>query len=109
MIKFGTDGWRAIIAEDFTFANVKVVSQAIADYLRKKNKSRLTVVIGYDRRFLSAEFAQTVAQVLAANAIHVDVSDRDVPTPLVSFHCAHGNYDNDYRLSQSSPVQWIED
>jgi len=92
MIKFGTDGWRAVIAEDFTFENIKIVSQAIADYLKKKNKGRKKVVIGYDRRFLSQEFAETVGLVLAANKIKVVLSDKDVPTPTVSFHCVHGKY-----------------
>ena len=68
MIKFGTDGWRAIIAEDFTFENVRIVSQAIADYLKYNQKTKIKrVVIGYDRRFLSKEFARTVGCVLAAN------------------------------------------
>jgi len=93
MIKFGTDGWRAVIAEDFTFDNLKVVSQAIADYLKGKSGKKIKTVIGYDRRFLSKEFAQTVASVFAANNIKVVLSDRDVPTPAVSFHCLHGKYD----------------
>jgi len=94
MIKFGTDGWRAIIAEDFTFGNIKIVSQAIADYLKgnKKTKSK-RVVIGYDRRFLSKEFARTAGCVLAANKIKVTLSDRDVPTPAVSLHCRNKKYD----------------
>ncbi len=94
MIKFGTDGWRAIIAEDFTFENIKIVSQAISDYLKgnKKTKSK-KVVIGYDRRFLSKEFAQTVGCVLAANKIKVTLSNRDVPTPAVSLHCRNKKYD----------------
>ena len=94
MIKFGTDGWRAIIAEEFTFENVKIVSQAIADYLKenKKTKSK-RVVIGYDRRFLSKEFARTVGCVLAANKIKVTLSNRDVPTPVVSLQCQNKKYD----------------
>ncbi len=92
MIKFGTDGWRAVIAQDFTFDNLKIVSQAIADYLKKITKGSKKVVIGYDRRFLSKEFAQTVGLVLAANNIKVVLSDRDVPTPAVSFHCAKSKY-----------------
>ena len=90
MIKFGTDGWRAVIAEDFTFENVAKVSQAIADYLKGKGNKK--VVIGYDRRFLSKEFAQTVSCVLAANKIKVTLSDKDVPTPAVSLHCNHKKY-----------------
>lgn len=92
MIKFGTDGWRAVIAEDFTFENVKVVSQAIADYIKKNYKGKKRVVVGYDRRFLSCEFAQTVGLILAANNIKVVLSNRDLPTPVVSLHCAHKKY-----------------
>ena len=91
MIKFGTDGWRAVIAEDFTFDNVKIVSQAVADYLKKKKGKK--VVIGYDCRFLSAEFAKTVALVLAANKIKVTLANTNVPTPTVSFHCRYFKYD----------------
>jgi len=95
MIKFGTDGWRAIIAEEFTFENLKILSQAIADYLEQtaKKTKRKKVVIGYDRRFLSKEFAQTVGCVLAANNIKVNLSSRDVPTPAVSLHCREKKYD----------------
>ena len=60
MIKFGTDGWRAVIAQDFTFDNVKIISQAIAEYLNKQSSKSKKVVIGYECRFLSAEFAKTV-------------------------------------------------
>jgi alpha-D-glucose phosphate-specific phosphoglucomutase len=92
MIKFGTDGWRAIIAEDFTFENVKIMAQAVADYYNKQKKHN-RVVIGYDRRFLSQDFAQTTACVLAANGIKVVLSDRDIPTPTVSFECRYTGYD----------------
>jgi alpha-D-glucose phosphate-specific phosphoglucomutase len=80
-IKFGTDGWRAIISEDFTFENVRITSQAIADYFNGGNKG---MVVGYDWRFLSEKYACLVAEVLAANGIKVLLSDRAVPTPLVS-------------------------
>ncbi|MDD3296957.1 MAG: phosphoglucomutase/phosphomannomutase family protein [Candidatus Omnitrophica bacterium] len=93
MIKFGTDGWRAVIAEDFTFENVKIVSQAIADYLKGQPAKKKKIVVGYDRRFLSKEFAETASCVFAANGIKVALSDRDVPTPTVSFHCLYGKYD----------------
>ncbi|MFH1504702.1 MAG: phosphoglucomutase/phosphomannomutase family protein [Candidatus Omnitrophota bacterium] len=92
MIKFGTDGWRAVIADDFTFENLKLVSQAIADYLGGEGKGIKKTVIGYDRRFLSKEFAQTVGAVFAANNIKVVLSDRDIPTPTVSFHCLYNKY-----------------
>jgi len=93
MIKFGTDGWRAVIAEDFNFENVRIVSQAIADHLKCTVKGAKKVVIGYDRRFLSKEFAMEAALVLCANGIKTVVSDKDVPTPVVSFHCRHKKYD----------------
>ncbi len=86
-IKFGTDGWRAIIGEDFTFANVERVTQAAADYWRENPAAgtSATVVVGYDRRFLSREFAQCVAQVLAANQFSVILTPEPTPTPAVSF------------------------
>jgi alpha-D-glucose phosphate-specific phosphoglucomutase len=93
MIKFGTDGWRAVIAEDFTFQNVKVVSQAIADYLKGVKKKRKKVVVGYDCRFLSKEFATTVSLVLVANKIKVTLSEEVVPTPAVSLHSLVDGYD----------------
>jgi phosphomannomutase len=85
-IKFGTDGWRARIAEDFTFANVEIVTQALADYLKRQNPGKnLAVLIGYDRRFASDLFAQRAAEIFAGNEIKVDLFAIDVPTPLVSF------------------------
>ncbi|MBU1121465.1 MAG: phosphoglucomutase/phosphomannomutase family protein [Candidatus Omnitrophica bacterium] len=93
MIKFGTDGWRAVIAKDYTFDNVKILSQAIADYLKKEKRSQKKIVIGYDTRFLSDEFAITVACVLAANGVKVVLADSCVPTPVVSFHAKYNKYD----------------
>jgi phosphomannomutase len=85
-IKFGTDGWRARIAEDFTFANVEVITQALIDYLRTQNSAdNLAVLVGYDRRFASELFAQRTAEVFAGNGIATDLFAHDVPTPLVSF------------------------
>jgi phosphomannomutase len=80
-IKFGTDGWRGIIGDNYTFANLEIVSQAVADYLRKGK----TVAIGYDTRFLSDYFAETSARVLKNNGINVILSDRPIPTPALSF------------------------
>lgn len=85
-IKFGTDGWRARIAEDFTYANVEIVTQALADYIKTQNAtSTPKVVVGYDRRFLSEHFAARTAEVLAGNGFIVDLFNQDVPTPVVSF------------------------
>ncbi len=86
MIKFGTDGWRAVISEEFTFDNVKIVAQAMADFINKDPRAKdKQIVVGYDTRFLSERYAQTVACVLAANGIGVILTDRAVPTPAVSF------------------------
>ncbi len=80
-IKFGTDGWRAIIGDTYTFDNLKILSQATADYLGKGKK----VTIGFDTRFMSDKFASVVAQVLSNNGIKAVLSDRPVPTPALSF------------------------
>lgn len=86
-IKFGTDGWRAVIAEDFTFANVDRVAQATADYWRANPIAGTTqrVVVGYDRRFLSDQFARRTAEVLAGNGFQVTLTSEPAPTPSVSF------------------------
>jgi len=87
-IKFGTDGWRAVIAEDFTFANLDRVAQATADYWRSHPVDDVNgdrAIVGYDRRFLSEEFAARVAEVLAGNGFIVTLTDRPTPTPSVSF------------------------
>ncbi len=86
-IKFGTDGWRAVISEVFTFANVRIVAQAVADWVNKNNPSfaKKTVAVGYDNRFLSAEYARAFAEVLAGNGIGVYLSDTSLPTPALSY------------------------
>ena len=86
-IRFGTDGWRAVIAQDYTFENVRAVSLALAAYLYKHQKDKVAngVAIGYDTRFLSAEFAQTAAEVMAGAGIPVFLSDRDSPTPSIAW------------------------
>ena len=83
-IRFGTDGWRAVIADDYTFDNVRFVAQATADYLRRHNLTS-KVVVGYDTRFLSGSFAGAVAEVMAANDIPVALTSSFVPTPALSF------------------------
>lgn len=80
-IKFGTDGWRAIIADTYTFENVKILSQAVADYLGSGKK----VAIGFDTRFMSDKFAKAAAIVLKSNGITVVLSDQPTPTPALSF------------------------
>ena len=84
-IKFGTDGWRAVIADEFTFANVRFCAQGAADYLKQKGLADRGVYIGYDRRFASEDFAAAAAEVVAGNGIHVFLSPKAIPTPFVSF------------------------
>jgi phosphomannomutase len=86
-IKFGTDGWRAVIADDFTFANVERVAQATADYWNANPVSgtERKVVVGYDRRFFSDQFGQRVAEVFAGNDFRVVLTPDPTPTPSVSF------------------------
>jgi len=84
-IKFGTDGWRGIIARDFTFDNLSLVAQATMDYLNRDGSGEKGLVIGYDRRFLSRDFARRVAEVAAGNGIRVRLTDSYAPTPAVSW------------------------
>ena len=84
-IKFGTDGWRGVIAEDFTFANVQRAAEAIAQYVREEGDPSKGLVVGYDTRFLSAEFARHASEVVAAAGIPVTLADRATPTPAVSY------------------------
>ncbi|HKW29567.1 MAG TPA: phosphoglucomutase/phosphomannomutase family protein [Verrucomicrobiae bacterium] len=92
-IKFGTDGWRAVIAEGFTFANVARVAQATADYWKSEVQSpkskvfeyQLKAIVGFDRRFFSERFAQTSAEILAGNGFQVILTSEPTPTPSVSF------------------------
>ncbi len=84
-IKFGTDGWRAIIAEDYTFDNVRVCAQSVARYLLDRGVAQQGLVIGYDTRFQSEEFAAAVAEVAAANGVKAYLCDRFAPTPVVSW------------------------
>jgi phosphomannomutase len=85
-IKFGTDGWRAVIAEDFSFANVDRVAQAAADYWAANPVSgtEKKVIVGYDRRFLSDEFGRRSAEILAGNGFQVVLAPEPLPTPSVS-------------------------
>ncbi len=88
VIKFGTDGWRAVIADTFTFENVAILAQAMSLWVRKDAKKIpgevVRVAIGYDNRFLSKDFSETVASVLAANDIEVILSNASLPTPALS-------------------------
>src|SRR5579864_5050240 len=83
-IKFGTDGWRGIIADDFTFGNVRRVAQGTAQYMKTRSNDPLAIV-GYDCRFASEDFASAVADVFASNGIKTLVFDRPSPTQVASW------------------------
>lgn len=86
MIRFGTSGWRAVMGEEFTFQNVRIVIQAIADYLKKQfTADKISVVVDYDTRFLSEKYASEAAKILSHNQIHVYLSDRDAPTQAMAY------------------------
>ncbi len=89
-IKFGTDGWRAVIAREYTFGNLERVAQAYSDYLTSNAASKVPgtaglVVVGYDRRFMSERFAQRAAEVVAGNGLHVALFPEAQPTPIISW------------------------
>jgi alpha-D-glucose phosphate-specific phosphoglucomutase len=86
-IKFGTDGWRAVISDTFTFNNLRLVAQAIADYVRNEggNGHEPEVIIGFDTRFLSDRYAAEVARVMAGNGIVAWLTRADAPTPAISY------------------------
>ena len=85
VIKFGTDGWRGVIAEDYTFENVRICAQSVATYLHDIGKAENGFVVGYDTRFGSEYFAAAVAEVLAANGIVTHLCEQATPTPVVSY------------------------
>ncbi len=89
MIRFGTDGWRAIIADDFTVQNVRYCAQSLAEHILRDGQADPGVVIGYDTRFASERFAAAATEVMAGNGIHTYFCVRTVPTQVVSFGVRH--------------------
>jgi len=89
-IRFGTDGWRAVVADGFTFDNVRAVSQAVADLLQEDGGARAPVPVGHDVRFLGPRFAETVAAVLEGNGVPAILPDGPVTTPMVSCQVVAG-------------------
>ena len=85
MIKFGTDGWRGIIADTFTFENLRNASQGLADLILSKKELPKKIAIGFDRRFFSKEFARETACVMAQNGIEVLIAEAFLPTPVISW------------------------
>ncbi|UCC86860.1 MAG: phosphoglucomutase/phosphomannomutase family protein [Anaerolineales bacterium] len=89
-IRFGTDGWRAVISDTFTFANLQLVAQAVADYVLDETEAgQPEVVVGFDTRFLSDRYAAEVARVLAGNGIIAWLTRADAPTPSISYNVVH--------------------
>lgn len=84
-IVFGTDGWRGVIAEDYTFDNVRRAAQGFASYLLEQGRKGQWVIVGHDKRFHSENFAATTAEVLAANGLNVYLTDGATPTPTIAF------------------------
>ncbi len=84
-IKFGTDGWRGVIAEDYTFDNVRRAAQGFASYLLEKGKQGQWVIVGHDKRFDSEFFAAAAAEVLAGNGLKVWLTDGATPTPVIAY------------------------
>src|ERR1043166_8933863 len=84
-IKFGTDGWRAVIADDFTFENVRRVVGAISSYVLTHEEAKSGVVVGYDTRFASKTAARIAAEIIAKAGIPVFLANDSIPTPAVSF------------------------
>ncbi len=106
-IRFGTDGWRAIIAEDFTFANVRACAQATARYLHQAGTAARGMVVGYDTRFASEDFAAAVAEVLAGNGIPVYLCERPAPTPVIGYAIlTYGAAGSIVITSSHNPAQW---
>ncbi|MBM7624185.1 phosphoglucomutase/phosphomannomutase family protein [Sporohalobacter salinus] len=110
-IEFGTDGWRAVIAEEFTFGNLEIVVQAIANYLQNNDQTEEGIFIGYDNRFLAEEFAQTAAEVLTANGIQAIIAEENLPTPVTAFAIRDEGLDGALMLTAShnpAPYQGIK-
>lgn len=106
-VQFGTDGWRAIIGETFTFGNVRACAQAVADHFAETRGKEKPVVVGYDTRFLSDEFAFAVARVMAGNGFQVQLADRPAPTPAISWRIIEvGACGGVVVTSSHNPFRW---
>ena len=106
-IKFGTDGWRALIADEFTFENVARCAQGLCDHLKQVGTAGRGLVVGYDTRFLSPEFAETVAAVCSAQGIKVFLANKPAPTPVLSYNVLHHQAAGAAIITAShNPAQW---
>jgi len=100
-ISFGTSGWRAVLGEDFTFQNVRIVCQAIVHVLKQEKIGHRGLIIGYDSRFLGEQFARAAAEVFAGHGMSVLLCDRETPTPTISYHVLQGNLAGGLNISAS--------
>ena len=106
-IKFGTDGWRGVIADDFTFANVRTAAEAIAAYVHAQEAAIKGLCIGYDTRFGSKDFARACAEVVAATGIRVMLAGAVTPTPALSFGVRERSAAGGIMITSShNPAQW---
>ncbi|MGB9232507.1 MAG: phosphoglucomutase/phosphomannomutase family protein, partial [Terracidiphilus sp.] len=111
-IKFGTDGWRGVIADDFTFSNVRTAAEAVAAYVHSRKGSAdedpaRGICIGYDTRFGSKAFARACAEVVAATGIPVQLADAVTPTPALSFGVRERGAAGGIMITSShNPAQW---
>src|SRR4030042_451281 len=106
-IKFGTDGWRGIIADDFTFSNVRYCAQSVADHLCDRGLASQGLILGYDTRFASENFAAVAAEVIAGNNIRVDLCSKATPTPVVSYAIVDRKAAGAIIITAShNPAQW---
>src|SRR6201987_396884 len=105
-IKFGTSGWRGLIADDFTFANVRLAVRAIAEHLTEKKK-RPTVLVGYDTRFYSEEFSALAVRILQEHGIHTLLCETFTPTPAIAFEIQRRKLDGAINFTAShNPAQY---
>ncbi len=106
-VRFGTDGWRAIIADTFTFANVRACAQATAEHFRDTEGIGKPLIVGWDTRFLSEDFATDVARVLTANGFNVELADRPAPTPALSWRVIEAGAGGGVMVTSShNPASW---
>ena len=106
-VQFGTDGWRAIIGETFTFENVRACAQATAAHFAETYGTSKPLIVGYDTRFLSDEFAMAVARVLAGNGFAVQLADRPAPTPAISWRIIEAGASGGVIVTSShNPFRW---
>ncbi len=106
-IRFGTDGWRGVIAEDFTFANARIVAHAIARYVVRGEDARKGVIVGYDHRYTSDRIAVAVAEVISASGTPVWLADKPCPTPTISYLVRHQKAAGGIVITAShNPYRW---